>query len=130
MLSHSSTASPSPSPKRFIIPMHDQDDDHHHQGDGRAEMRVVGAAQELHLNEVPQQQTFAAAQQAGDHKGGNRRDEYHGHPREDSGQRQREDHLAEDLGGVGAQVLGRLNDLGSIFSMTEKMGMTIKGRKL
>ena len=73
-------------------------------------MGVVGVAQELHLNEVAQQQTLAAAQQARDDEGGHRRDEHHGDTGENARQRQWKDHPAEYLGVAGPQVLGCLDD--------------------
>ena len=93
----------------------DQDDDHHYQGDGGTQPRVIGGPHELHLNEVAQQQALAAAQQTGDDKGGHRGNEHHGHAGEHAGQGEGEGHPAKDREGVGAQILGGLDHLGVDF---------------
>ena len=58
-------------------------------------MGVIGTAQELHIDQVAQQQRLAAAQKAGDGKGGNRGDEHHGDSGKDAGERERQDHTTE-----------------------------------
>ena len=74
-------------------------------------MGIVGAAQELNLNQVTQQQVLSAAQQLGDGKGAHRRDKHHGDAGEHAGQAQGKDHLPKHLIAVGAQVLGRLDQV-------------------
>ena len=106
---HSITACSSPSPKRFITTIHTTTMTIITKRDGRAQLGIVGAAQELLFDQVAQQHLGAAAQQTGDGEGGHGGDEHHGDAGEHPGQRQGQDDLAEHLDAAGAQVPGRLN---------------------
>ena len=72
-------------------------------------MGIIRRAQKLHFDQVAQQEAHSAAQELGNSKGGDGRDEHHHDPADDPGNGQREDHPPEHLHPACAQVLGRLN---------------------
>ena len=97
----------------------DDDDDHHHQGDGGPQLGIVGPAQELLLNQVPQQKLRAAAQHFADGEGGDRGDKNHGDAGEDPRKGEGQNDPAEDVEPVRPKVPGGPMREPSSLTMTE-----------
>ena len=91
-------------------------------------MGVVGPAQELLLDEVAQHHLGAAAQQAGDGKGGYRRNEYHGYPGQYPGKAQGQNDLPEYPGGPGTQILSSFQQAPVHFLNDGVNGQNHKGQ--
>ena len=72
-------------------------------------MRIVGAAHELKVDEVANEQVFAAAEHLGDDKGRDRRHEHHRDARDDARDAERYDDAAEHEMGRCAEILRRLD---------------------
>ena len=68
---------------------------HHDKRDSTAQVGIIGAAQELHLDEVAQKHNFGPSQQVGYHESADRRNENHSYTGENTREAQWENHLAK-----------------------------------